>query len=598
MLYKTKPLLAFTAIILCIAMLKAPGLLAQSTPDKALHQLFDSYYEDFLKLYPLAATQRGDARYNNLLPNTGSKAFIKSAHDFNAKYRQELKKINYSLLSPDDKTSYDILMVMLTRELEGERFHQEFMPANQIFSLHLTMGQLGSGTGSQPFKTVKDYDNWLKRITAFTVWADTAIANFKKGLQAGVVLPKALVVKMIPQMETLAQSEVTKSVFYGPINKLPQEFAENDKARLTEAYQKAISNELNPAYKRLSDFLKNEYLPKARTTSGTSALPDGKYRYDHDIYFYTTTRKTPEEIYQTGLREVARITGEMEKIKASIGFKGTLKELFEFMRTDQQFMPFKTEEEVLNAYRAVQTKIQPQVKNLFNLTPKSPFEIRPTEAFRAASAAPQYNTPSEDGSRPGIFYVPIVDPAKINVTGWEMESVFLHEAIPGHHYQLALQQENLNLPRFRRFGFFPVFSEGWGLYVESLGEELGCYTDPYHKIGALGTEIHRAIRLVVDVGIHTGKMSREEAIQYMLDHEALSEQSATAEIERYMARPGQALAYKTGELKIKELKSRYQKSLGAKFNIKSFHDAILLGGAMPLDVFEKYMDAWAKEQRI
>jgi len=270
--------------------------------------------------------------------------------------------------------------------------------------------------------------------------------------------------------------------------------------------------------------------------------------------------------------------------------------LFAFMKTNPQFMPFKTDDEVLNAYRAIMDKIQPQLKDLFGVFPKTPFEIREVEKYRAAAASPQYQRGSPDGTRAGIFYVPIVDPTKINVTGWAMESVFLHEAIPGHHFQLSIQQENTSLPLFRRFPSIPAFTEGWGLYTESLGKQLGCYTDPYQELGALGTEIHRAIRLVVDTGIHTGKMTREDAIRYMMEHEALSEQVVTAEIERYMARPGQALSYKTGELKIKELRNKYQQQLGAKFSLKNFHDAILTGGAMPLDVFEKYMDEWAAKQ--
>jgi uncharacterized protein (DUF885 family) len=283
----------------------------------------------------------------------------------------------------------------------------------------------------------------------------------------------------------------------------------------------------------------------------------------------------------------------MEKLKAERGFKGSLRELFDFMKNDKQFMPFKTEAEVLAANNAVLKKIEPNLKKLFNIVPKTPFEIRPVESFRAATAAPQYHRSSADGKRPGIFYLPILDPTKINVTGWALEATFLHEAIPGHHYQISLQQENTKLPNFRRFAFLSAFSEGWALYTESLGKELGCYADPYQQMGAYGAEIHRAIRLVVDVGIHTGKMNREEAIKYMLEHESLPEQVATAEIERYMAMPGQALSYKMGELSIQKLRSKYVAQLGEKFDVRSFHDAILLGAAMPLNIFEQYMDNWA-----
>jgi uncharacterized protein (DUF885 family) len=259
-------------------------------------------------------------------------------------------------------------------------------------------------------------------------------------------------------------------------------------------------------------------------------------------------------------------------------------------------MPFKTVQEVLDSNRAVLVKIQPQLKKLFSITPKTPFVAREVESFRAASAAPQYNRSSADGTRPGIYYIPILDPAKINTTNWPLEATFLHEAIPGHHYQISLMQENTSLPDFRRFSFYPAFAEGWALYCETLGEQLGCYTDLYQRMGAYGAEIHRAIRLVVDVGLHTGKMTREDAIKYMMESEAISEQIATAEIERYMAMPGQALSYKIGEIKIKELRDKYKKEFGAKFNLMSFHDAILKGGNMPLSIFEIYMDEWAKKR--
>lgn len=584
------------SIIAC-ANTQPTKLQAQDPADnKALHQLFDNYYEEYLKLNPVEATYRGDNRYNDLLPNDGSEAYLKTRLDFLVKYQNALKQLNYESLDDQDKISYDILLFTINRELSGIKFHPEYLPITQTNSLALTMAQLGSATGAQPFKNVKDYENWLKRIAAFAIWTDTAIANIRKGVKAGIILPKALVVKIIPQMESLAQADSSKSIFYGPVRSFPGDFSSNDKAMLTAAYYTAINRQLIPAYQKLKDFFNNEYLPEARTTSGINVLPDGVEMYRYFIYYNTSLNKSPVEIYQMGLNEVARITSQMERIKDSIGFKGSLKDLFEFMKTNPQFMPFKTDEEVLNAYRRIMDKIQPHLNDLFGVFPKTPFEIREVEKYRAASASPQYQRGSPDGTRAGIFYVPIVDATKINVTGWAMESVFLHESIPGHHFQISLQQENTSLPLFRRFPSLSVFTEGWGLYTESLGKQLGCYSDPYQEIGALGAEIHRAIRLVVDVGLHTGKMTREDAIHYMMDHEALSEQVVTSEIERYMGRPGQALAYKTGELKIKELRDKYQKQLGSKFSLKRFHNAILIGGAMPLDVFERYMDDWAMKQ--
>lgn len=564
--------------------------------NNVLHHLFKNYYEDRIKLFPLEATAAGDNRYNNLLPNDGSQSFLKQVHEFYSKYQKTLSSYKPESLSQEDRISFYILKDILNRELEGEQFHKELMPFAQFFSLPLKMGQLGSGTGDQPFKTVQDYDDWLQRIDAFTVWTDTTIANFKKGIEAGIVLPKVLVLKMIPQMEKLAQSDTSKSVFYGPVKHFPEQFSKEDKDRLTTAYNREINEQLIPSYKKLHAFFSGEYLNAARSTSGINALPNGEAMYRYYIYYFTSTNKTPEEIYQTGLTEVSRITAEMEKLKNKMGYIGTLKELFNYMQIDKRFMPFKTVQEVLDSNRAVLNKIQPQLKTLFSVIPKTPFEIREVESFRAAAASPQYNRSSADGTRPGIYYIPILDPAKINTTNWPLEATFLHEAIPGHHYQISLMQENTLLPEFRRFSFYPAFSEGWALYCESLGEQLGCYTDPYQRMGAYGTEIHRAIRLVVDVGLHTGKMTREEAIKYMMENEATSEQIATQEIERYMAMPGQALSYKTGEIKIKELRDKYKKELGAKFNLMSFHDAILKGGSMPLSTFEIYMDEWAKNR--
>lgn len=585
------------AIFICLVFLVSAKLRTNGqsiTSNNSLQNLFENYYQDRLKLFPLEATTAGDTRYNNLLPNDGSQVYLKQVHDFYTKYQNELSKYKPEKLNSEDRISYLILKDILNRELEAEQFHIEWMPFAQFFSLPLTMGQLGSGTGSQPFKTVEDYENWLQRIDAFAVWTDTTIENFRKGIKAGMVLPKALVIKMVPQMESLANADTSKNIFYGPIKHFPAQFSDADRLRLTNAYNTAIAGKLLPAYKRLSTFFGGEYLNAARSTSGINALSNGGALYRYDIYVFTTTRMSPEEVYQTGLKEVSRITAEMEKLKNTMGYKGTLKELFHYMQTDKQFMPFKTIREVLDSNYAVLTKITPQLKKLFSVAPKTPFEIREVESFRAAAAAPQYNRSSADGTRPGIYYIPILDPTKINVTNWALEATFLHEAIPGHHYQFSLLQENTGLPKFRRFSRYSAFSEGWALYCESLGEELGCYTDPYQKMGAYGNEIHRAIRLVVDASLHTGKMTREEAIKYMMDNEAVSEQNATAEIERYMAMPGQALAYKIGELKIKELRDKYQKQLGSKFNLRDFHDAILQGGSMPLNVFEIYMDEWAK----
>jgi uncharacterized protein (DUF885 family) len=579
---------------------------------KEISQLFDVYWEEQAKLFPLEATTQGDNRYNDQLPNDGTEAFRQNLIATYQKYLDALQKFDREKLPANDKVSYDIFRYDLENKLEGLKLNTWMMPFQQFWGLPITMGQYGSGEGVQPFKTAKDYDNWLGRVRGFSVWADTAISNFRAGMQTGVVLPRTLVQKMIPQMRDLQVTDPTKSLFYGPINKLPADMPAADKNRITAAYKQAIMEELVPTYKKLGDFLEKEYLPKSRASTGISGIPGGTELYKYYVKTWTTTDKTPEEIYQTGQREVARIRQEMEKVKAQVGFEGDLKAFFAALKTDPKLMPYKTPEDVLGAFRAIQAKIDPNLEKMFGRTPKTPFEIRQTEAFRAASASAEYNQGSPDGSRPGIFYIPIVDATKFNTTSG-MESLFLHEAIPGHHYQISLQQENEALPKFRRFAWYGAMGEGWALYTESLGKELGLYQDPYQYMGALGDEMHRAIRLVVDVGMHTKNMTREQAIQYMMANEAISEDGATAEIERYMAIPGQALSYKVGALKIQEMRRKYEEQLGAHsstklrekyagqnrahFSLADFHDELLRDGVMPLAVLERKMDTWAASQK-
>jgi uncharacterized protein (DUF885 family) len=562
-----------------------------------LAKLFDQYFEDRMKLYPLEATTQGDNRYNDQLPNDIAQPFRDSAKVFYQKYLDKISAYNRESLDENDRISFDIFKREMQMNLEGLTFKATWeIPFQQFWGLPITMGQLGSGSGSQPFKTVKDYQDWLKRVSAFSFWADTAISNFKAGMADGTVLPKKLVEKMIPQMESMVVTDPKTSLFYDPIKNLPKDFSEADKKTLTDAYEKAINTELVPTYQKLANFLKLEYLPKARSTTGISEIPNGDNYYKYLIRFWTTTDRTPQQIYDTGLAEVARIKSEMEKTKASVGFKGDLPSFFEFMKNDKQFMPFSTPKEVLDSFERIHQIMIPQLKILFGRKPKTKFEIRQTEAFRAASASAEYNQGSADGSRPGVFYVPILDAKTFNITSG-MESLFLHEAIPGHHYQISLQQENSTLPKFRRFAWYGAYGEGWALYTESLGKELGLYTNSYKYMGALGDEMHRAIRLVVDVAMHTKNISREDAIKYMMSNEAISEQGATAEIERYMAIPAQALSYKTGAMRIRELRAKYEKSLGAKFKISDFHDEVLKDGVMPLEVFDRKMDAWAIKQK-
>jgi len=593
---KMKKILLALVLLSSLTACKQNGSKVIVEANKSFAALTELYYQEGLKQSPLQATVIGDERYNDLLPNDGSIAFMEEYKKFNQRFLDSLKNYDRSALSANDQLSYDVLKDQLEINVEGNKFHFEYLPFNQMNSLPLIIAQFGSGTGSQPFKKVKDYDDWLKRVTAFSVWADTAIGNFKLGIKAGVVFPKSLVVKMIPQMQSMVVTDPKKSLFYGPINSMPASFSSADKDRLTKEYQQSILSVIVPTYKKLADFLQNEYLPNARTSSGLSSIPGGIEMYAFQVKQQTTTNRTPEDIYQTGLSEVARIRKAMDSIQNLVGFKGDLKSFFAYLNADKKFTPYHSPKEVTDAFEAIHQRMQPNLIKLFEHAPKTPFEIRQTEAFRAASASAEYNSGSADGTRPGIFYVPILDATKFNTTSG-MESLFLHEAIPGHHYQISLTQENTLLPNFRRYGGHNAYVEGWALYSESLGKELGLYKDPYQYFGALGDEMHRAIRLVVDVAIHMKNWSREEAIKYMMDNEPISEQGATAEIERYMSNPAQALGYKVGAMKIRSLRTKYELALGAKFNASEFHTEVLKDGSLPLNVFEAKMDRWAASKK-
>ena len=548
-----------------------------------------------MKLYPLEATAIGDTRYNDLLPVAFSASYIDTLQQFYKRYLAFIGRYDRENLNEKDQLSHDIFKRELEVNLEGLDYRDNYTPFNQFYGLPLSFAQLGSGEGMQPFKTVKDYEDWLSRIEKFAPWADSAVVYFKKGLATGYVLPASLVQKMIPQMQNLQSTPVKNSLFYGPLNKMPADFSATDKNRITDAYTRTIGEKIIPAYTRLATFLQTAYLPKARSSAGINALESGDKYYNYQIKAQTTTNKTPEEIYQTGLSEVARLRHLQDSVKQLVNFSGDLLQFFEFMKVDKQFMPYKSAGEILAAFEAIHKKITPNVEQMFNHQPKTPFEIRQTEAFRAATASAEYNPGSPDGSRPGIFYVPVLDPTTFNTTSG-MESLFLHEAIPGHHFQISLQQEDTTLPKFRRFGGNNAYVEGWALYCESLGKSLGLYTDPYQYMAALGDEMHRAIRLVVDVAIHTKGMTREQAIDYMMQNEAASQQYATMEIERYMAIPGQALGYKIGALKIAALRAEAEKALGNKFNIAAFHDEVLKYGPMPLDILERRISDWIKSE--
>ena len=585
----------FAGLSLMISCKKSDIALPKSEAN--IDSIASKYYEGYLKMYPLEATMQGDNRYNDVLPDNMSQDFISKEINFYNETQKKLQSIDYESLSDEDKIVYDVLDYTLKDKIERYAYHPELIPFSQFEGLPLDFPLLGSAEGNQPFKTTKDYDNFLKRIDAFTIWMKTAENNFREGMKQKVVLPKKLVIKMIPQMrgEEIITDDFEKNIFYGPIKKMPTNFTAADKAKYTKLYQESIKNKLIPAYQKMGDFLEKEYLPNARNTDGIYALPNGKNTYTYLAKSWTTTNKTPEEINKIGLEQVAMLRAEMEKVKTQLGFKGTLEQFLTSLKTDKKAMPYKTPEEVIAAFNAILKKIEPKLPSMFSKFPKTPFEIRRTEKFREASASAEYKQGTADGKRPGIFYTPIPDATKYNVTNG-FESLFLHEAIPGHHYQCSLQQENTAIPKFMRFGWFGAYGEGWAHYTETLGPEFGLYTDPYQKMGFLSDQMLRAVRLVVDTEIHSGKMTREQAIQYYLSNISDSEEGATAAIERYMAIPGQALGYKIGSLKILELRAKYQKQLGNKFNLAKFHDEILNQGCLPLSVLERKMELWAKKQ--
>ncbi|KQC31440.1 DUF885 domain-containing protein [Flagellimonas eckloniae] len=555
--------------------------------------LLDSYYEDGLKLNPITATLAGDHRYDDVFTNALSDEFEEKAKTHFESYKNKLAAFSDENLTESEQMSKAILDWECDINLNEFNFNADLTPIDQMWSTNLFMGQLASGSSAQPFATVEDYEKWMKRVDGYLKWMSSAKEKMREGMTKGHVLPKSLIKKVLPQLQSLTTKDLDKHLFYQPIKKLPEGFTEDEKTALTEAYQNMVSNKVIPAYQKLYDFMKHEYSNVGRESSGIQGEPNGDAYYAHQIKKYTTTNMTASEIHKLGLSEVARIRSKMEEIKNQVGFEGDLKAFFDFVRSNKELMPYTDPQQVINNFNAIHDRMKPQIEKLFDVKPKTPFEVRRTEAFRENSASAEYNPGSLDGTRPGIFYTPIPEVTKYNV--YSDESLFLHEAIPGHHYQISLTQESDVLPKFRKTLWYSGYGEGWALYSESLGTELGLYTDPYQLFGMLGAEMHRAVRLVVDTGLHSKGWTREEAIQYSLDNEAESEASITSEIERYMANPGQALSYKIGQLKIIELREKAKNALGDNFDIRQFHNQILETGCVPLALLEDKITNWIKE---
>jgi uncharacterized protein (DUF885 family) len=567
----------------------AAETLAASGASERLAQLAEQYIESTFELNPVMATWSGEARYADKFVNNLTPAFREREKTLQVQTLRSLEQFDPSTLSEADRLTFDVLKYRATMRLEESQYDFYLTPFNQFYSMPLTLVQFASTEGAQPFRTVADYDAFLKRMEGFPDWVDSAIGNMREGAAKQVVQPKVLMVRVLSQLRTQLVSDPQKSGFYKPVLKFPASFSEAERSRLTSAYRTMVESKVVPAFIRLHDFVEKEYLPTCRDSAGLAATPNGAAKYAFRARESTTTSLAPEAIHQIGLREVARIRSEMEKVREQVGFKGDLPAFLKSISSDPRHSPFKTEAEVIDAYRVIQRRVEPRLDKLFSKKPRAALDIRPEPEITRATAAAHYSVGAPDGSRPGVFYAPVRD--ALTYTKPKMTSLFLHEGLPGHHFESSLAQESA-LPRFRRMTRFNAYGEGWGLYAESLGSEMGVYDDPYQFLGRLLAEMHRAIRLVVDTGMHAKGWTREQAIRYSIENEGGREADAVQEIERYMAIPGQALAYKIGELKIMELRRLAEQKMGARFDLPAFHQELLKDGNLPLAVLEEKMKRW------
>jgi uncharacterized protein (DUF885 family) len=579
--------------VLCATAHAAPAK-TPATPEK-MNQLYADYWEDYLRANPIAATFQGDHRFDDQYGAVTSAEQRAQSRALAEKYLARSAAFDPAKLPAEDRISYDLLRYQLQQVLDGLRYPANLIPVDQFNGPHLLMAQLGSGRSAQPFETVRDYENWLKRASSYAPAVDGMIADMRTGIAQGIVMPKALILRVLPQLEDMSTDDLDKNVFMGPVRKFPASFSVEDKARLTEAYTKLVREQLSPANRKLLAFMHDTYLPAGRDAVGLGALPGGQDWYAFQARRSTTTALTPEQIHEIGLREVARIRAQFEEAMVRVGFKGTLKEFFQYLNTSPD-LRFKSREDIQAAYENLRPRVEAKVDQLFARLPKAPFEIRPVEAFREVSAAPaSYQRGTPDGKRPGIFYFNAYKPE--TRTTFTTNAFFLHEAIPGHHFERSLAQETTGLPAFRRFGGTTAFSEGWGLYSEMLGQEIGMYDDPWQWVGRLTAEVWRGVRLVVDTGIHAKGWTREQAIEYFKDNVPQDEVTAVQEVERYIAVPGQALSYKIGELKLRELRTRAEKELGSNFDVRAFHNEVLAHGSVPLDVLDAAVNRWIAAQK-
>jgi len=569
---------------------------AKPSEGERFNQWLDANWEETLQRQPILATSLGDPRYNARLVDDTTAAWRAENKRYLQRQLQQLKGFKPQALAAQDRLSYGILKLQLQESLQGERFPDWMLPISQTGGMPSFLARLGSGQSLQPFRTTKDYDDWMQRLALAVPMLDGMAANMRVGLSKGVVQPRPVVEKVLPQLAALAVSDPEQSIFWGPVKTFPDTVPAADRPRITAQMRALIADKVAPAYLRLHNFLRDSYLPKARSSTAWSALPDGKAWYAHYVQTSTTTTLSPDAIHALGLQEVKRILAEMEAVRREVKFEGDLKAFFKHLQDEPRYY-YQRPEDLLAGYRALQTRINGLLPKLFDIAPKADYEVREVEAFRAESAAgASYQSPSADGARPGVFYVNTFNLKAQPIFG--METLSLHEASPGHHFQVAIAQEDTSLPKFRRFNTdYVAFVEGWALYAESLGKELGLFTDPYQWYGRLSDEQLRAMRLVVDTGLHYKGWSRQRAIDYMLDNSSMAESDVVSEVERYIAGPGQALGYKIGQLEISRLRREAEVALGARFDVKNFHRLLLTSGQLPMPVLRDTVNAWVQAEK-
>ncbi|MCG2584811.1 DUF885 family protein [Massilia sp. TS11] len=560
---------------------------------KQLDLLADQYYEASARFDPVAATENGDNRFDDQI---GMAIAPRERARYAAQidgFLKRLQTIARDQLNEKDRINYDILAYELGMLQRGLRFPEHLLPVTQMDSLPVVLANYAGGQGAQPLTSVKQYRAYLHRLQQLPAWIDQAIANMREGMRTGVVLPRALVVSALPQLQKLTSPTPEANIFYTPIKNLPASFSAADKAALTRAYRDTIGSRLQPALLRLASFMQEQYLPAARTSTGLAALPNGAAWYAERVASQTTTALTPEQIHAKGLAEVARIQGEFAALGPKLGYDGPAAGLPGWVDQQARFRPYRKEQDILDFYARLNEVLKQKLPSLFTLMPKAPLDVRLEPELSRDTASDHYSAPAADGSRPGVFWTVVTDPK--DYFGPGMVTLFLHEGQPGHHFHIAINQE-LNLPKFRKFGGNNAFTEGWALYAETLGKEMGLFEKPEDYFGHLNDEMLRAVRLVVDTGMHAKGWTREQAIQYMRDTLGYSEALARGQIERYMAWPGQALGYKIGALKIAELRARAQQALGPAFSLPKFHEVVLRDGTLPLALLEQKVDRWIAAQ--